>query len=417
VSRRPGLLGIIGPGIILAATGVGAGDLATSSFAGSLLGTGILWAVVLGAYFKFVVTEGLIRWQLATGDTFLEGAIAKLGRGFAWLFLTYLFIWTFFVASALMSACGVILHAMIPLFDSADTGKIAFGILSSIIGLIMVLAGGYRLFEHVMQACIGIMFLTVIVTAAFLWPGTAEVASGLLVPRIPQIDAGGITWTFALIGGVGGTFTILCYGYWIREEGRVGAEDLRVCRIDLVSAYAITAIFGIAMVIIGSTISIEGGGATLFVSLSEQLAEPLGQWGKWMFLVGAGGAVFSSLLGVWQSVPYLFADTWMLIRNRREPDKSTTPVVDKRSLPYRAYLFALAFVPILGLFWTFQEIQKFYAVVGATFVPFLCVGLLIMNGRSNWVGDKFKNRPSTVAVLVLILVFFAWMALRKFIVQ
>ena len=87
--------------------------------------------------------------------------------------------------------------------------------------------------------------------------------------------------------------------------------------------------------------------------------------------------------------------------------------MDKRSRPYRAYLFALAFVPILGLFWTFQEIQKFYAVVGATFAPFLCVGLLIMNGRSKWVGDQFKNRPSTLAVLVLILVFFAWMALRK----
>jgi len=34
---------IIGPGLLVAATGIGAGDLATASFAGSLLGTAVLW--------------------------------------------------------------------------------------------------------------------------------------------------------------------------------------------------------------------------------------------------------------------------------------------------------------------------------------------------------------------------------------
>lgn len=49
-SRR--FLIIIGPGMLTAATGVGAGDLATGSFAGSLLGTAILWAVIVGAVLK-----------------------------------------------------------------------------------------------------------------------------------------------------------------------------------------------------------------------------------------------------------------------------------------------------------------------------------------------------------------------------
>jgi Mn2+/Fe2+ NRAMP family transporter len=301
---------------------------------------------------------------------------------------------------------------MIPIFDNPDIGKVAFGILSSIIGLGLVLAGGYRLFEKIMRVCIGVMFATVIVTAAFLWPGTGEVLHGLLVPRIPSID-GGVTWTVALLGGVGGTFTILCYGYWIREEGRLGTENLRICRIDLASAYVMTAVFGIAMVIIGSTIEIEGGGATLFVSLSNSLAEPLGQWGKWMFLIGSGGAVFSSLLGVWQSVPYLFADTWGLFRNQARDNGPGLKMVDTAARPYRCYLIALATVPTLGLFWTFEEIQKFYAVIGATFVPFLCVGLLILNGRSKWVGERFKNRPVTVVTLLLILAFFAWMGWRR----
>ncbi|MGD8528679.1 MAG: Nramp family divalent metal transporter, partial [Methyloceanibacter sp.] len=71
--RRPSLVAMVGPGLLLAATGVGAGDLATGSFVGSLLGTAVLWAVVVGALMKFFVTEGLARWQIATGETLLEG--------------------------------------------------------------------------------------------------------------------------------------------------------------------------------------------------------------------------------------------------------------------------------------------------------------------------------------------------------
>jgi len=43
-----GWLSVIVPGLLVAATGVGAGDLATASFAGSYLGVAILWAVVVG---------------------------------------------------------------------------------------------------------------------------------------------------------------------------------------------------------------------------------------------------------------------------------------------------------------------------------------------------------------------------------
>ena len=53
----------LGPGLLLAATGVGGGDLATGTIVGSLLGTAILWAVVVGAIIKFVVTALVfLRW-------------------------------------------------------------------------------------------------------------------------------------------------------------------------------------------------------------------------------------------------------------------------------------------------------------------------------------------------------------------
>ena len=294
---KPGILVAIGPGLLLAATGVGGGDLATGSFVGSLLGTVVLWAVVVGAFLKFVVTEGIARWQLATGQTLLEGVVSNMGSGVLVLFLPYLILWSFFVASAQMSACGVALHAIFPVFEP-EQGKIIFGMLTSVIGVALVFKGGYRLFERIMRVCVGIMFFTVLLTAALMWPGFADVARGLFVPSIPDLGGLGVTWTVALIGGIGGTLTVLCYGYWMREAGRSSPSDLWVCRVDLGVGYAVTGIFGVCMVIIGSNIEIEGQGTELLVTLSNRLAESLGPIGKWVFLIGAFGAVFSSLLGV-----------------------------------------------------------------------------------------------------------------------
>jgi len=402
-------LAIVGPGLLVAATGIGAGDLATAGFAGSYLGTALLWAVAVGALLKFVVTEGLARWQLATGTTLLEGVTGKFGRGFGYGFLVYLAFWSFFVGSALMSACGVTLHALFPVFSAAETGKVVFGVLSALTGWLLVLIGGYALFEKLMKLCIAFMFVTVVVTAGLLWPGTAEVARGLFLPSIPELDSGGLGWTIALIGGVGGTVTVLCYGYWIREENRTGAEHLAASRIDLAAAYLVTALFGMAMIIIGSTIEVEGRGAGLLVSLAGRLESVLGPAAGMAFLIGAFGAVFSSLLGVWQAVPYLFSDTLQQIR---KPVAGVEPV-DTRSLPYRGYLAALAIVPAAGLLIGFSSVQKWYAMVGAWFFPALTLALLILNNRRDWIGERYRNGPAANAALVIVLLFFSWVAMRS----
>ncbi len=412
LTGRLQLFAIIGPGLLVAATGIGAGDLATGAFTGSRVGTAVLWAVVLGAFLKFVLNEGLARWQLATGQTLLEGAVSRFGLVVAAVFGPYFVIWSFLVALALMSACGVTMHAMVPVFSDPADAKVAFGLLHGAAGVILVLFGGFRLFEKVMQVCIGVMFVTVVVTTALIWPGTMEVLRGLSIPTPATLHGENLEWTIALMGGVGGTVTVLCYGYWIREKGRAQASDLKVCRIDLGVAYAMTAIFGICMVIIGSTLTLpDKRGAGLIVALATQLEGPLGPLGKWAFLLGAWGAVFSSLLGVWQAVPYLFTDLWMLLRRRKDSGGANSGNYT-RSRPYRAYLFGLFIVPALGLGMSFSMIQKAYAITGALFIPLLAIALLALNGRSDWVGDRFRNRRPTTIVLVLTTVFFAALLIR-----
>ena len=402
-STRKGLLTAVGPGMLVAATGVGAGDLATAALTGSRLGLAILWAVVAGAFVKFVLNEGLTRWQLATGETLLEGAMRRLGRPAQYIFLAYLLAWSFMVAAALMSASGIAAHAILPIADDPSDGKIVYGALLSLIGLVMVRIGGYRLFEKVMGFFIAVMFATVLITAILLKPPLGAVLEGLAWPSIPDLAGNGLSWTIALMGGVGGTVTVLCYGYWIREEGRGSAEDLAGCRFDLGVAYAVTALFGMAMVVIGSAIEADGKGATLVIRLADRLGGELGTLGKWAFLIGAFGAIFSSLLGVWQSVPYLFSDLWGMMRAGDSPP----PPVSTDSAVYRWFLYGLALLPMAGLWVGFARMQKTYAVFGAVFMPMLALVLLLLNGRTDWIGRQYRNRPLTTILLLLILIFFA----------
>ncbi|GIS59981.1 MAG: hypothetical protein CM1200mP2_22060 [Planctomycetaceae bacterium] len=181
-ARRIGILAILGPGMLVAATGVGAGDLATAALAGSRLGTAVLWAVIVGAVMKFVLTEGLARWQLATDQTLLEGTARHLGRE-CWRSSPSTWLrGVFFFGSALVSACGATAHAIWPLPGSTpDADKIVYGIIHSLVALGLVWIGGYRLFERVMGICIGVMFVTVVTTAfgpvAPTW-GIAERTAG-----------------------------------------------------------------------------------------------------------------------------------------------------------------------------------------------------------------------------------------------
>jgi Mn2+/Fe2+ NRAMP family transporter len=412
------MLPVVGPGLLVAATGVGAGDLATGAFAGSRLGPAVLWAVALGALIKFGLSEGLARWQLATGETVLAGAVHRLGRPVRLVFPLYLLPWSFFVGAALISACGVTFQAMVPLPVDPVRAKLVWGLAHSLLGILLVWTGGYRLIEKVMAACIAVMFAAVILTAVLLRPDPVAVLTGLVWPRIPQLHAGGMAWTIALMGGVGGTLTVICYGYWIREKGRTSPADLRTCRIDLAVGYAATAVFGMAMVVIASGLVLDGSGVGLILGLAGQLEQRIGLFGRWVFLIGAWAAVFSSLLGVWQSVPYVFADFWQLVREkgggggeggegngeqgydagRGEASSSLARVVDTTGRPYRVYLLALALIPLLQVSHSFRDVQKLYAVVGAAFLPLLAVALLLLNGRRRLVG-ALRNGPAATALL------------------
>ena len=401
------ILRMLGPGLLVAATGVGAGDLATAGFAGSKLGLIVLWAIVLGAIMKFVLNEGLARWQLATDTTLIKGVSRHLGRWAMGLFLVYLLAFSFFVGGALISATGVATHSLVGWPGDPVQAKLVWGGLGSLLAMLLVLVGGFALFERVMALGIVVMFIAVIITACLLGADVSQLAGGL-VPSRPA-DQQALDWTISLVGGVGGTVTVLCYGYWIRQSGRSGMGSMKACRIDLAVAYVATAMFGIAMLVIASGIEVEGRGTALLVQLSQRLHEALGPGGATLFLIGAWAAITSSLLGVWQSLPMLFTDAWRSFVGQPPLAPDELP----RTGTYRAFLVLLAIVPMFQAGYGFASVQKAYAMFGAFFLPLLAIVLLLLN-RRRLIGSA-ANRPWVDVALILVLLFFVGVALDRII--
>ena len=412
--RRSGIgpLAIIGPGLLVAATGVGAGDLATAGFTGAMLGVGVAWAILLGALLKYVLTEGLARWQLVTNSTLLEGVGRHIGRWALILFILYLIPFSYVVGGALISACGITTQSIVPLGLDPVVGKVVYGGVISAGGLGLAWIGGFRFFERVMAVCIAVMFLAVLVTAVMLVPDWGELVAGLVTsPTIPRPTEESFTWTLSLLGGVGGTVTLLCYGYWIRQQGRSGTEWIRTCRIDLIVGYTFTAAFGVAMLVIATGTEPSSRGANLIIELAGRLESSLGSWARWVFLVGSWAAVTSSLLGVWQAVPMLFADAWRSVVGLRK--LPADELVRTRSA--RVFLILMATLPILQAWQAFKQVQMVYAVLGAFFLPLLAIVLLWLNGRARTMDQGHRNGPLTTSLLLLTLAIFVtygWFKLR-----
>jgi len=384
----------LGPGIVIAATGLGAGDLIAASIAGARYGLVILWAAVIGALLKFALNEGLARWQLATGTTLLEGWVRRLPRFWSVYFLVYLLLWSFIGAGALMAATGLAVHALVP-----EVSVEAAGAAQSIVAALLVLLGHYRLLETLMKVLIGLMFAVVLYCALLLQPDWTRVISGMLVPRLPD---GSLLLLLGVMGGVGGSVTLLSYGYWIHERGWNGPQHLPQVRADLLVAYGLTGLFAIAIMIISAGVSPEVmSGSGMVLAVADQLGGTVGDPGKWAFLAGFWGAVFSSMLGVWQGVPYLFAD--FMHEWRGEP---VGKFIDTRAVPYRLYLAYLALPPMI-LLWLGKPVWLvlIYAVAGAAFMPLLAGLLLYMSGYRTWAGPLRNRWPGNVALLAALTLF------------
>jgi len=392
-----------GPGLLLAATGIGVGDMVGSTIAGAEYGMTLLWALVFGVVIKFAITEGAARWQLATGDSLIEGWREALPRVAVGAFFIYFIVWSYFVSSALVSASALVPAAIMP-----SVPVEVWGGAHAIVALLMVWFGRYERFLAVIKWFVGLKFAAIMGSVALIlvWSGADWSGFGARSPF-------SVAYTLSLIGGVGGTVTLLSYAYWMREAGWDGPARLPSARSDLTLSFALVFIFSFSMIFLSTQINWSGHildqeGPRVCMMLADRIGQEIGPIGKAVFLLGFWGAAFSSVMGVYHGVPFLFDD--MLHLWRRQPRQG------QRGTAYRAWAMYLAAAAISAqLFGRPLKLVFAYTVVGSLFFPFVVSTLLYLNNSNRVVRDA-RNGLKANAVLAAALavyLFLAYEAMRS----
>ncbi|MFE0800955.1 Nramp family divalent metal transporter [Streptomyces sp. NPDC058812] len=396
----------IGPGIVVAATGVGAGDLVATLIAGSNFGYTLLWAAVLGCLVKISLAEAAGRWHLSTGRTLFDGW-ASLGRWTTYFFGIYVVIWGFSYGAAAMSSSALPLQALFPGVMDLEWWGVACGV----VGLVFVWFNKYAVFEKVMTVMVGVMFVVTVYLAIRVAPNLGDAFAGLL-PVIPDGEDSVLN-TLGLIGGVGGTITLAAYGYWVNAKGWANTGWMKVMRLDNRVAYITTGVFVVAMLFVGAellhaaNIALSGGGKGL-VQLGDILEDEYGTATAKFFLIGFFATSFTSLIGVWHGVSLMFAD--FVARQRGKTagkGKEIASGEHERSWPFRAYLLWLTFPPIVLLFQGEPfRLVIIYGVLGAAFMPFLALTLIWLLNSSRtpreWRNGWLSNGMLAVAGLLFL---------------
>jgi Mn2+/Fe2+ NRAMP family transporter len=390
----------LGPGLLLAAAGIGVGDMVSSIIAGAEYGLVLVWALAAGVLVKFAITEGAARWQLATDRTLVEGWRDHLPAPVLMGFFVYFVVWSYMVASALVSASALVPAAVMP-----SVPVQAWGVLHAAAAFVMVYVGRYEQFLAVIKWFIAFKVTAVIATVLLI-----IVRSGADWSTLGARSELSVGYVLSLIGGIGGTVTLLSYGYWMREEGWSGPRRLNTARVDLMVSFGLAFVFALAMMFLSTQITWAGAvldeGPRLCLLLADRIGAEIGPVGRTVFLVGFWGAAFSAVLGVWHGVPFLFDDFVHLWRRQAPGGQQGTA--------YRSWAAYLTLASISALvFGRPVRIVFAYTIVGSLFFPFVICTLLWLN-NSKQVQAGLRNRATANVVLASSLVLFGYLAVTSF---
>ncbi len=333
-------LRMIGPGIILAGTIVGSGELLLTTALGAKNGFVFLWLILFSCVIKVFVQIEIGRYAISSGKPTL-GALNALGGlklGANWLAWWWLLMMlaTVFQLGAMTGTVGQSLHLAFPsvagvvqqvtqVFPSwiaepcGRRPEIPWALLTCGIALALLWSGSYRRIEIVTTAIVvSVTLLTV--TATMLLPWTpypipwGEMVDGLR-PQIPQADLGAIATAFGVFGitGVGAT-ELFYYPYWCLEKGYaryVGPSDgsdawnrrargwIRVMYLDAWTSMIVFTISTVSFYFMGASVlkpqGLDPKGTEMIATLSHMFVDTFGNWTRIVFLIGAGAVLFKTL--------------------------------------------------------------------------------------------------------------------------
>jgi manganese transport protein len=403
----------IGPGMVLAASIVGSGELIATTTLGAQVGFAALWIILVSCAIKPVVQGELGRYTVATGHTGLEGFNRVPGPrlGVSWL----VWAWAITVTLTLLQVGGMyggvaqVLHLLVPAISIN-----AWVAVCLVITIAVLLGGGYNRIEKLALVKVGLFSMLTIFAAAVLIrrPG-AVVASDLAYGLSFELPAAGLATAIAVFGitGVGATELVM-YPYWCIEKGYaryVGPRDesaawvsrargwIRVMHVDILCSLVIYSLATIAFYLLGAGIlyrmgTVPAARDTVQV-LSRIYTQTLGDWALWVFYVGAVVTLYGTIFASTAAHSRLFADMVRLTGAYAREDA-------RSRLKWRSrFVVILAAVPAV-LYWFLEspvEMVVAGGVAQALLLPLIGIAAVYLR-HTHLQYDIQPSRGTTVAL-------------------
>ncbi|HEX2342309.1 MAG TPA: Nramp family divalent metal transporter [Vicinamibacterales bacterium] len=404
-----------GPGIVLAASIVGSGEVIATTTLGAQVGYSALWIVLVSCAIKPVVQGELGRYTIATGETGLEGFNRLPGprAGVNWL----VWAWALMVASTLMQVGGMYggVAQVLNLLAPPVSVNVWVGICLAIT-LATLLGGGYQRIERFALVKVGLFTLLTVCAAVVLLrrPGAVELsdlASGLSL-RLPPA---GLVTAIAVFGitGVGATELVM-YPYWCIEKGYarfVGPREptrewvtrargwIRVMHVDILCSLAVYTLATVAFYLLGAGVLYRMGvvpaSRDTVKVLSQIYTQTLGGWALWVFYIGVVVTLYGTIFAATAAHARLFADAVRIMGFYAREDAAS-----RRRWRDR-FVVALTVVPPL-FYWIFESPVRMVVAGGVAQALMLpLIGTAVTYLRHTSVPAEIRPSPGITGLLWL----------------
>jgi Mn2+/Fe2+ NRAMP family transporter len=132
----------------------------------------------------------------------LQGWARYLPRWVLVLFFAYLVLWSIAVSAALISGCGLALVNI----SGGRVPFVAAALGHAVVAFLLLRFANTALLGKIIKPLIAVMFVSVVGCAALSFRDFGGLVRGLVIPAIPS---GGSAYVFSLIGGIGGSLTLV----------------------------------------------------------------------------------------------------------------------------------------------------------------------------------------------------------------
>jgi manganese transport protein len=406
-------LGRVGPGMVLAASIVGSGELIATTTLGAQVGFAVLWIIVLSCAIKPVVQGEFGRYTIATGHTALEGFNRVPGprAGVNWL----VWAWALTVTLTLLQVGGMyggvaqVLHLLVPAIPVNGWVGVCF-----FITLALLLGGGYERIERLAIVKVGLFTVLTVCAAAILLRrpdavSLADLRSGFSF----QLPAAGLATAIAVFGitGVGATELVM-YPYWCVEKGYarfVGERDgsaawvarargwIRVMHLDITCSLVIYTMATVAFYLLGAGVLNRMGlvpaERDTITVLSNIYTQTLGAWALWLFYVGAVVTLYGTVFASTAAHARLFADAVRIAGGYAREDSASR-------LRWRnRFVVVLSVVPVTFYWFLRSPVQMVVAggIAQALMLPL--IGGAVIYLRHTQLPDEIRPSPGTTVML------------------